>query len=101
MFHIIVQLTAKNDKDIDTVESLLKDISRITLEEEPTCKRFEVYHSKTAPKVFILCEFWETEREWGLHREKRAFSEIYLPKVLPLVDREPHISELISENLTE
>lgn len=33
--------------------------------------------------------------DWERHRTAKAFSEIYAPKVLPLVDRTPHISTLV------
>ena len=33
--------------------------------------------------------------DWETHRMAKAVQEIYIPKVLPLVDREPHVSTLI------
>ena len=44
---------------------------------------------------FLLVEHWNSREGWQGHREEIPFTEIYQPKVLPLVDREPHICELI------
>lgn len=96
MFHIIVILKAKEVENVEYIEGLLKDISTITLNEESCCKKLDVYHSKTDEKIFVLCEQWERKVDWEAHRDKRAFKQIYLPKVLPLVERDPHISDLIS-----
>ena len=94
MFHINVWLTVKNASDIDTVRGLLANASRLS-RQEPGCARFEVYHSEADPARFLLCEHWQQKSDWETHRAAKAFTEIYLPQVLPLVDREPHISTLI------
>jgi len=94
MFHINVLLTAKDENDIPTIASLLSEAAGMT-RLEPGCERFEVYHSQSDNKVFLLCEWWESENAWKIHKEQRAVQEIYLPKVLPLVDRTPHISTLV------
>ncbi len=95
MFNIVVVLTVKNENDIDFIAGCLKKCSEITLREEPGCRKFEVYHSEASSSLFILCEEWERKEDWEEHRQKRAFQEIYLPKVLPLVERVPHISKRI------
>lgn len=97
MFHILVFLRLKNIDDFEFVKKNLKQVSEITLEEEPCCRRLDVYHSESNPLLFILCEEWGKREDWEAHREKRAFKEIYLPKVLPLVEREPHISIRINK----
>jgi quinol monooxygenase YgiN len=95
MFVIIVNLKVKDKKDIDFVAKCLADISRITLSEEPCCKRLDVYQSENDESVFILYENWDAKGDWEEHRNKRAFKDIYAPKVLPLVERAPHICKLI------
>ena len=97
MFRILVLLKANNGKDVPFIRDCLRDISRITLAEEPCCKRLDVYHSQSDEQVFILCEEWDARQDWEGHRNERAFREIYAPKVLPLVEREPHISILVNE----
>ena len=94
MFCINVILTAKNDADVPKIRELLSEAARLS-REEPGCVRFEVCHSSSNPAIFILCERWETEDAWKTHREEKAFQEIYKPKVMPLVERTPHICELI------
>lgn len=94
MFCINVWLTVKDSENIGAVAGLLAEATLWT-RKEPGCLRFEVYHSEADPKKFLLVERWEQRSDWETHRTAKAFSEIYAPKVLPLVDREPHISSLI------
>jgi len=96
MFHIMVMLKVNKPCDISMVASLLAQVSAVTLQDEPCCKKLDVYHSQADPQLFFLCEQWDAKEDWETHREKRAFKEIYQPKVLPLVEREPHISDLIN-----
>jgi quinol monooxygenase YgiN len=94
MFHINVWLKVKSPQDIGTVEELLRQAVQWT-RTEPGCLRFEVFHSESDPSRFLLVERWAQKSDWETHRTARAFSEIYAPKVLPLVEREPHISTLV------
>ena len=94
MFHINVLLTAHEEADVPRIQGWLAEALRLT-RAEPGCVRFEVYHSTSDPKVFLLCEWWESEDAWNTHKEAQAVQEIYKPKVLPLVDRVPHISQLV------
>jgi quinol monooxygenase YgiN len=95
MFVIIVNLKVKDRKDIEFVKNCLADISRITLSEEPNCKRLDAYQSESDESVFILYENWNAKKDWEDHRNRTAFKEVYAPKVLPLVDRVPHICNLV------
>lgn len=95
MIYVNVLLTVKDEADAEAVRELL--VQQATLSrEEPGCARFEVYHSKSENRLFMLVERWETEEHLDRHRKGKAFVEIYEPKVLPLVDRVPHPSELVS-----
>jgi len=94
MFHINVWLTVKDPEHISKVGDLLAQACRLS-RSEAGCVRFEVFHSRADPQKFLLCERWESEQAWKEHRNERAFSEIYQPQVLPLVDRDPHISDLL------
>ena len=95
MIYVNVLLTVKDESDVRTVRELLAQQSTLS-REEPGCARFEVYHSQSDARLFMLVERWETEADLERHREAKAFLEIYVPKVLPLVDRVPHPSELVS-----
>jgi len=92
MFHIIVHLQLKNIKDKEFVADCLKQVSAVTLKEEPSCRKLDVFESESDPLTFFLCEEWDHKKDWIDHREKRAFREIYSSQVLPLVERTPHIS---------
>jgi quinol monooxygenase YgiN len=94
MFCINVWLTVKDPDHTEAVRGLLAEAVRWT-RAEPGCLRFEVYHSESDPLKFLLVERWAQKSDWETHRTAKAFSEIYAPKVLPLVNREPHISTLV------
>ncbi|HEX3871458.1 MAG TPA: putative quinol monooxygenase [Pirellulales bacterium] len=94
MLHLVILLTVKNDADVSTVAELLREQGRLS-RQEPGCDRFDVYHSEADPKLFILCEHWTTQEALDAHRKAAAYTTIYQPKVLPLVDRVPHKSSLV------
>ncbi len=94
MFCINVLLQVKEAADAPRIAELLTEAGRLS-RQEPGCLRFEVYHSQSDEQVFILCERWESEQAWQAHRQERAFTEIYVPQVLPKVERVPHISSLL------
>ncbi len=89
-----VLLRVKDIKNISLVGELLKEQAKRS-SEEPGCIRFEVYHSSSDVQQFILVEQWANEADLELHKNAKAFTELYLPKVIPLVDRSPHLSELL------
>ena len=94
MFHLNVWIAVKDPVHVDNVGKLLACQVPLT-RAEPGCLRFEVYHSQADARRFLLVECWNEKADWEAHRLAKAFTEIYAPQVLPLVDREPHISTLI------
>lgn len=94
MIHVNVLLTVKDEKNIDRICALLAEQGRLS-RQEPGCARFEVYHSREEPRLFLLHEWWESQTALDAHRAGKAFKEIYEPQVLPLVDRVPHPSRLV------
>ena len=94
MFHINVILTVTDENDVAEIGSLLAQAASLS-REEPGSERVEVYHSQSDSRVFLLCEWWESEAAWQAHRNEKAVQEIYAPKVLPRVTRTPHISQRI------
>lgn len=96
VFCINVWLTVKDEHagEVDEIRGLLAEARQLSLQEEG-CLRFEVYHSMSDPKVFLLTERWSSEQAWKDHRREKAFTDIYQPKILPRVDRVPHISTLV------
>lgn len=94
MYCLNVWLTVKDSAHIETVKTLLAEQVKLS-RAEPGCRRFEVYHSQADPRKFLLIERWGEKSDWEVHRTARAVTEIYVPKVLPLVEREPHVSTLV------
>lgn len=94
MFYLNVWLTVKRDEDVARVAELLAAAARLS-RGEPGNRRFEVYHSEADARKFLLCEHWDSRAAWEAHREAEAFTTIYVPQVLPLVDREPHPSRQV------
>lgn len=94
MFYINVWLTVGDKANVEKVKGLLAEACRLS-RQEPGCERFEVYHSQNDETRILLCEHWESKEAWEAHRDEKAFKEIYQPQVLPLVEREPHVSTLV------
>lgn len=94
MIYANIILTVKDESDVDEIRALLVQQAEMS-RQEPGCCRFEVYHSQADRRVFILNEHWESQEALDTHRQAKACTEIYGPKVLPKVDRVPHLSDLV------
>jgi hypothetical protein len=64
MIYNNVILRAKDASDIGELKELLTTQAEVSLT-EPGCERFEVYHSEAEPAVFLLIEWWATQRGFG------------------------------------
>lgn len=87
MIAILVSLTVKQEDDAAKVASLLAEAARLS-RSEPGCERFDVYQSESDKRRFVLCEHWSSAEAHETHRGAKAYTTIYQPQVLPLVDRE-------------
>jgi quinol monooxygenase YgiN len=94
MIYNNVLLTVNREEDVEQVGELLAEQARRS-SEEPGCVRFEVYHSQADRLHFLLVEQWQTQQDLDLHKQAKAFTELYIPKVIPLVSRVPHPSGLL------
>lgn len=94
MIYQNVLLSVKNTADIDRVLGLLREHARMS-RAEPGCERFEVYQSEAEPTQIFLIERWLDESAMAEHRAAEAMQTIYLPQVIPLVERSPHPSRCI------
>jgi quinol monooxygenase YgiN len=94
MICLNVLLTAKEPADVPKVRALLEQAMRLS-RAEPGCLRFDVYHSTAEPKRFTLVEHWASQEAIDAHRLAEAYTTIYKPQVMPLVDREGHPAELL------
>ena len=80
---------------IEQVRRLLSEAAELS-RQESGCVRFEVYQSQNEPTKFLLHERWESKAALDRHRTERAYTTIYQPRILPLINREGHPSELVS-----
>jgi quinol monooxygenase YgiN len=94
MIYANVLLTVNDEQDVPAVRDHLREQGRLS-RMEPGCLRFEVYHSQSDPKVFLLIERWESTAALDVHRTAKAYTQIYQPHVLPRVSRSPHPSHLV------
>ena len=94
MLYLNVWLTVKDPAQVEAVRGLLVEAAKNS-RQEPGCQRFEVYHSTADTTRFLLNEHWESQDAVDAHRKAFAYTQIYQPKVLPLVDREPHPCMLV------
>jgi quinol monooxygenase YgiN len=94
MICLNILLTVKDVADVTTVRELLTAAMRKS-RTEPGCLRFDVYHSTAEPRRFTLVEHWADQTAIDAHRLAEAYSTIYKPQVLPLVDREGHPATLL------
>lgn len=90
MINLTVILTAKTSDSLDEIRDLLRQQAQLS-RQEPGCLRFEIYESESESNTFILIEQWESQDALDVHRTAQGFTTIYQPRVLPLVDRVPHV----------
>ena len=94
MICLTILLTVKDAADVPKVRELLGAAMRKS-RTEPGCLRFDVYHSTAEPRRFTLVEHWAGQEAIDAHRLAEAYTTIYKPHVMPLVDREGHPSTLL------
>ena len=89
MITMNILLTVKVEADVQRVRTLLTEAMRKS-RQEPGCERFDVYHSQADPCRFTLVDHWASQEALDAHRQAEAYTTIYKPQVMPLVDREGH-----------
>ncbi len=94
MIILNILLTVKNPADVPKVRELLTQAGRLS-RQEPGCIRFEATQSTNDETRFFLNEFWADQAAIDGHRKAEAYTTIYQPQVLPLVNREPHPSVML------
>ncbi|HVK22683.1 MAG TPA: antibiotic biosynthesis monooxygenase family protein [Actinokineospora sp.] len=91
MLDLIVIITVKDLADVPAVADALTRMRPMCLA-EPGCVSWEALHSEADPRRFTLVERWETRELWNAHDDLAAIQSVYLPEILPVVDREVHVS---------
>jgi quinol monooxygenase YgiN len=94
MIYLNVVLSVKDPADIAFVRSTMAELGRLA-RTDAGCVRFEVYHSQSDPRVFFLNELWDDAASLDAHRKSKPFVEVYMPKVVPKLDRTPHPCDLL------
>lgn len=94
MIYLTILLTTKDTADVPKIRDLLVQAMHKS-RAEPGCLRFDVYHSTAEPRRFTLVEHWASQEAVEAHRLAEAYTTIYKPQVMPLVDREGHPAELL------
>ena len=95
MIDLTVILTAKDPAHMAELRSLLAQQVQLS-RAEPGCIRFEAFESGSVSGTFILIERWESQAALDEHRKATGFTTIYAPKVIPLVDRVPHVCTVLA-----
>ena len=95
MLYLNVHITVKNLADVETIRGCLVELTHLS-RAEPGCLRYEVYHSNNDPLKFEIVERWADQAALDEHRKAKGYTEIYAPRVIPLVDRQPHPSTLLA-----
>ena len=82
-------LTVKEERDIEAVRDLLCEAMRKS-RNESGCERFDVYQSQSKANQFMMVEHWFSQEALDAHRQAEAYTTIYKPQVIPLVERVGH-----------
>ncbi|MFJ2769497.1 putative quinol monooxygenase [Streptomyces sp. NPDC087300] len=91
MFDLIVIAHVPRADDITLVADALARMRPLCLAEDG-CVSWEAYHSHEDPARFVLVERWATRGHWEAHGEGEAIQRIYLPEIMPRIEREVHPS---------
>lgn len=95
MIYLNVLLDVRDPADVPRVETALTVLAAAS-RREPGCARFEVYRSQAVATQFILVERWHSEDALAAHRAAPHFADVYLPTIVPLLERTPHLCTLVS-----
>ena len=65
------------------------------VDQQPGFEEFMLLRPVAGDDRYFVITRWESEQAWQDHKQRQAVQEIYLPQVLPLVERVPHVSTLL------
>ena len=87
MFYLIVAISPNSLQDAAVVGQALARMQPLC-RAEAGCVRWEAYQATNGTGRYFLVEHWETEALWHAHGDGPAIQDIYLPEILPRVERE-------------
>ncbi|WP_432058400.1 putative quinol monooxygenase [Streptomyces sp. bgisy022] len=91
MFDLVVIVRVPEPDDVAPVADALARMRPLCLAEDG-CVSWEAYQSEADPARFVLVERWASREHWEAHDAGEAIQGIYLPEILPRVEREVHPS---------
>ncbi|MFI9046893.1 putative quinol monooxygenase [Streptomyces sp. NPDC053427] len=89
MFDLIVIIRVPDRADIALVADALARMRPLCLAENG-CAGWEAYRSHEEPGRFVLVERWADRAHWEAHDAGDAIRKIYIPEILPRIEREVH-----------
>ncbi|WP_234338358.1 antibiotic biosynthesis monooxygenase [Streptomyces sp. NRRL F-5727] len=95
VFDLIVIVRVPDPADAGPVADALRRMRPLCLAEDG-CVSWEAYRSDADPLRFVLVERWASRAHWEAHGEGAAIRQVYLPEILPRVEREVHPSTPLS-----
>ncbi|MCP9206826.1 putative quinol monooxygenase [Streptomyces sp. NEAU-Y11] len=91
MFDLIVIIRVSEGASIDPVADALSRMRPLCLAEDG-CVSWEAYQSHQDPHRFVLVEHWASRADWEAHDAGDAIQKIYIPEIMPHIEREVHPS---------
>ncbi|KOV66180.1 putative quinol monooxygenase [Streptomyces sp. MMG1121] len=91
MFDLIVIVRVPDPENVPVVGDALARMRVLCLGEDG-CVSWEAYHSQEDPGRFVLVERWASREHWEAHDAGEAIQDIYVPVIMPRIEREVHPS---------
>jgi quinol monooxygenase YgiN len=91
LFDLIVIIRVSESTNIDPVADALARMRPLCLAEDG-CVSWEAYQSHEEPSRFVLVERWASRAHWEAHDAGDAIQKIYIPMIMPRIEREVHPS---------
>ncbi|MEU5578513.1 antibiotic biosynthesis monooxygenase [Streptomyces huasconensis] len=95
MFDLIVIIRVPETDNIAPVADALARMRPLCLDEDG-CVSWEAYQSEE-PGRFVLVERWASRAAWEAHDAGDAIQKIYVPEIMPRIEREVHPSTRVSD----
>ncbi|MFD3544432.1 putative quinol monooxygenase [Streptomyces sp. NPDC058655] len=95
MFDLVVIARVPEPDDAGPVADALARMRPLCLAEDG-CIAWEAYRSHEDAGRFVLVERWASRAHWEAHGDGAAIQEVYLPEILPRVEREVHPSSPVA-----